>query len=150
MPSCCNPGFCCCSQNVGKIPTTLLPGSCQLPGHATNIYCSVMSDTVGLVWRGFTGTVDPWTKNNIVTCNAAQLQKASAGSLSKCQATAAAQTSATNYLVSVGGDPSQASCGLKSSLDKFLSDIESVLLWAGIGAVVLILAYAFIVSSSRQ
>jgi hypothetical protein len=98
-----------------------------------------MSDTVGVLWRAGTGTVDPWTKNNIVTDNAAGLQKGAAGQISGCQAYASACTDATKYLVSRGADPSQAGCGLKKSLCLGTANIEKMILFIAIAGVILLL-----------
>lgn len=40
---------------------------------------TVMSNTVGVLWRAGTGTVDPWTKNQLIDEQAAALQQASGG-----------------------------------------------------------------------
>lgn len=52
-----------------------------------------LSDTVGAVWRGLSGSVDPWTNAEIVDSNASAMVQASDGTLSYDDA--AAQISQT-------------------------------------------------------
>lgn len=93
---------------------------------------TLLSDTVGVAWRAATGTVDPWTKNEIVDQAAADYQQAG---MSPDQATAQAQQDVTTTLETfklgdaaaknigylgdpnfTGADPSQAKEGITQSL----------------------------------
>ncbi len=86
---------------------------------------TAMSDTVGVVWRAGTGTVDPWTKAQIVDQEAADLQKAQ-GTTDQFTADQAAEQAATDVGSSlstftlggddpIGADPSQATLRIPSS-----------------------------------
>jgi hypothetical protein len=99
-----------------------------------------MADTVGVLWGAATGTVDPWTKNNIVADGAAGQVKATAGNVCLAKATQQVCQQTTTYLKSIGGDPSQAGCGFKNSVNKFTSDITKVIVTVLIiGIIVIVL-----------
>jgi hypothetical protein len=97
-----------------------------------------MADTVGVLWGAATGTVDPWTKNNIVADGAAGMQKATAGNLCLSKATQQVCQQATSYLKSVGADPSQAGCGFKNSFNKFTSDTTKLIVTIVIVGIILV------------
>ena len=76
---------------------------------------TALSNTVGVLWRGATGTVDPWTKNNQVAAETETMVQAGAD-----PATAAAQAQAdvTGALKSQKADPTDAQNGLASSVNQ--------------------------------
>lgn len=87
-----------------------------------SILDSALSNTVGVLWRAASGTVDPWTKNTIVQQNATGLVQASGGKLSIDQATQQAQADATATLTTFPGgsaDPSDFWTGLANSFKQF-------------------------------
>lgn len=91
---------------------------------------TAMSDTVGVVWRAGTGSVDPWTKQEQVDQEAADIVKASTDqtdpnaepTITPEDAAAQAQQDITDSLTTftlggddpVGADPSQATLSLPS------------------------------------
>jgi|SRR5215469_13025410 len=91
---------------------------------------TVMSDTVGVVYRGATGSVDPWTKDQQVQDETAAIVQASTNqeqpnaepTISPEDAAAQAQQDITDSLTTftlggddpVGADPSQATLSLPS------------------------------------
>jgi hypothetical protein len=81
---------------------------------------SIWSNTLGVLWSAATGTVDPWTKANIVTDAQTGITQA-LGPNPDPAAVAEAQTSQastiTGFLTSIGADPSQAGAGLANSLN---------------------------------
>jgi hypothetical protein len=95
-----------------------------------SIFDSVMSDTVGVLWRAGTGTVDPWTKSEQQQDEAAALVQASTNpndptavpSITPEQAADQAQHDITDTLTTftlggddpMGADPSQAHLSLPS------------------------------------
>lgn len=140
--STCNPGYCCtpCCYNITtKVPTTLLSGCCQIPSENPSLYDTVMGDTVGVLWRAASGTVDPWTKDQIVQNNAQALVKASAGTMSPSQAQNDAYNTATKVLTTGGGDPSQFLDGLKKSLCVGTGSIEKIVIFAAIAVVAVLI-----------
>jgi hypothetical protein len=72
-------------------------------------YDGVLSNTVGLAYRAYTGNVDPWTKQQIVDDTAAGIQKASGGTIDLATASAQAEQVVSQTLISSNADPSQAS-----------------------------------------
>jgi hypothetical protein len=95
-----------------------------------SLYDSIMSDTVGVVYRGATGNVDPWTKQEIVDNEAASQIQAGADPAT-AQDNAEANVTATLQDFTLGGDdrvgadPSQASISLPS-LQSLLTAAKSV------------------------
>jgi hypothetical protein len=93
-----------------------------------SIFDSVMSDTVGVVYRATTGSVDPWTKQELVDQQTAAVVQASTdpttgvASITPEDAAAQAQQDITDTLTTftlggddpVGADPSQAHISLPS------------------------------------
>ena len=91
---------------------------------------SVMSDTVGVVYRGATGSVDPWTKDQQVQDESAAIVQASTDqtdpnatpTISAEDAAAQASQDVTDTLTTfslggddpIGADPSQATLSLPS------------------------------------
>jgi hypothetical protein len=81
-----------------------------------------MSDTVGVVYRATTGSVDPWSKQELVDQEASGIVQASAGTITPEDAAAQAQQDITDTLTTftlggddpVGADPSQAHISLPS------------------------------------
>ncbi len=72
---------------------------------------SVLSNTVGVAYRAYTGNVDPWTKQEQVDQLQADLSQASGGTLTPDQAAAIAGSTITDALTSApggGADPSQS------------------------------------------
>lgn len=100
---------------------------------------TVLSNTVGFFWRAATGTVDPWTKNNLVEDETNNLVQASNGTLTpeqaKQQAESDVNTTLTTFKSSpddscAGADPTQFLSGLQCSLKKFENAIIVVLIIA--------------------
>lgn len=91
---------------------------------------TAMSDTVGVVYRAGTGSIDPWTKNQIAEQEAADIVKASTDAsdpnaqptVTPEDAAAQAQQDITDTLTTftlggddpIGADPSQAHLSLPS------------------------------------
>lgn len=83
---------------------------------------SALANSVGVLWRAASGTVDPWTKANIVDENASGLVQASGGTISASQARTQAASDATATLSTFpggGADPSQFWAGVKNSVAQF-------------------------------
>lgn len=96
---------------------------------------SFLSNTVGVLWRGATGTVDPWSKNAQIKEEAAAIIQAG-GDTSTAEAQA--RIDVTGALVAQKADPSQAtilSAGLKD-----------VLIWG----VIILVAYGFITGFAQR
>ena len=143
--SVCNPGYCCtpcCANLTTKVPTTLLSGCCQIQKTSAPIFCTAMSDTIGVLWRAASGTVDPWTKNIIVCCSKQSLVKASGGMMTAAQAQNCAYNTATNVLTKGGADPSQFGCGVKKSLCLATGSVEKIVIFAAIAI------FAFLIISN--
>jgi hypothetical protein len=106
---------------------------------APSTYNTVMGNTIGVLWRAATGTVDPWTKANAVA-SAYQDGVASQGpNATPQQVDAAGQASANQYqdtLTGLGADPSQAMTGAKSS-------IEKALIWIAVFAIIGLAVFGF-------
>jgi hypothetical protein len=115
---------------------------------------TALADTVGLVWRAASGTVDPWTKANIQQDETSGLNTAKGGDYPQIygpltpeeQAVNAAQSGqdVTTVLKQANADPSQFLNGLKNSLSEAFSlsgSIGKTLLFAGIGGLLLLLAF---------
>lgn len=130
---------CCCFQGTGCVPITC----CKSSGGGTSLLCTLMSDTVGVAWRAASGTVDPWTKNQI-QCNETQsLIKAGAN---PCEAVTQAASDATTTLKGSSADPSQFLCGLKKSVNSafcLTNNLGKSILLLGIGALLLIIAFNY-------
>lgn len=103
-----------------------------------------MSDTVGVLWRAGSGTVDPWTKNIIVTCEQQSLVKAGSNA---CGAATQAQEDACATLKTTPGgssDPSAFWCGLKKSISSgfdLTNNLGKTVLFVGIGALLVWFAF---------
>lgn len=111
-----------------------------------SIYDTLMGDTVGIVWRAGTGTVDPWTKANLQQDETAGLVKASgsSGQYDQTSAAAQAQNDVTSTLRAANADPSQALAGLKNSLSEAFSlsgSLGKTMLFVGIGGLLLVIAF---------
>jgi hypothetical protein len=115
-----------------------------------SLYCTFMSDTVGVIVRASSGTTDKWTKN-ILICN--QTQTLIAAGANPCdaakQAACDVSTSLTTFSTpcnSTGADPSQFWCGIKKSVGSafcLTNNLGKSILLIGIGAVLLILAFNY-------
>jgi len=85
----------------------------------SNLYDGFMSDTVGLVYRAGTGSVDPWTKSQIVDdATAANIQAGADPATAAADAQSAVDSSLKNFTLGgddpIGADPSQAKLSLPS------------------------------------
>lgn len=108
-----------------------------------SLFCTFMADTVGVVYRAASGTVDPWTKNQIVCCETQSLIRAG---MSPNDAASQAQSDATVTLTSTKSDPSQFFCGLKNSVSSafcLTNNLGKSILFIGIGALLLLLAFNY-------
>lgn len=90
-----------------------LPAAQPSPPGLLNTF---LADTFGVIWSAASGTVDPWTKNQIV-------YDAGVGSLGPANSPAAiaqvagdADPTVTAALTAIGGDPSQVTAGLANSV----------------------------------
>jgi hypothetical protein len=99
-----------------------------------------LANTVGVVWRAGSGTVDPWTKQQIVDEAAAAQVTASGGMITPAQAQAQAQQDVTTTLTTFGdgsgADPSQVLNGVKTSLNllgQYGTNLGKTVLYIGIG-----------------
>lgn len=108
----------------------------------------MMSNTAGVVWRAASGTVDPWTKNQLVENQADAIVQASNGSITQADATQQAQGDVTQSLLSFGdgqgADPSQVLDGVKRSLGTAGNigfSIGKTILYAGIGVALIYAVY---------
>jgi hypothetical protein len=107
---------------------------------------TALADTVGLVWRAASGTVDPWTKANLQQDETQGLVQASGNSGQYTAATAATQSGSdvTTVLTQANADPSQFVSGLKNSLSEAFSlsgSLGKTLLFAGIGGLLLLFVF---------
>lgn len=128
---------CFCAGNPCSVPVCTGPCSGGVPC-GTSLYCTVMSDTAGIVYRAFSArptwlggtgkpTTDPWTKNMLAEQETAQLIRAGAN---PCDAA------------------KQAACDVKGSLQLSCADpckpanppmsITTLILIVGAAAIVLI------------
>jgi hypothetical protein len=72
VPRCCAPAICAAAN-----PCSIPPSSCTgASSSGTCWYCTVMADSVGVLWRAASGTVDPWTKGNLVSSSNKDLVRA--------------------------------------------------------------------------
>ena len=95
---------------------------------------TILSNTVGLGYRAFTGNVDPWTLNTLKADQSAERVTAlgpNATDAEKAVAAAQAASQVDSYLVSVGAHPDQP-CGLRLpglgciESPEFLAKIEKI------------------------
>jgi hypothetical protein len=129
-----------------------------------SFFDTVLSDTVGPVWRAATGTVDPWTKAAIIDDSSDDLVKSSGGTITKEQAVQQQAAIVTNVLTnqvgnpyntpggSTSADPSAAVQGLKDSLNlagDYGLNIGKSILYAGIGLALIYSIFTFGPSLSR-
>jgi hypothetical protein len=98
------------------------------------VYCSLVSagntlgsDTIGVLWRAASGTVDPWTKAEIVQQNATDRVKASAGTICINSAISTAQSDTCNQLGNNNANPSQFFCGVKNSFANIPQKVKDLL-----------------------
>lgn len=121
-----------------------LGSSVDRPGIGT----AIMADTVGVLWRAASGTVDPWTKAETVDYSSfgvlgSQGQKVidTAGGDAAFQQ--GAEQTVTTVLKADNADPSQFWDGVKNSLNNFGSlSTKTLLLVGGVALLVLIAAVA--------
>jgi len=126
--NCCNPGYCCGLANLTAAPPSTITGAPPVTLCKVGSFFNTLSaDTVGVVWRAATGTVDPWTKNELVAQNATDLVNASGGTLSASDALAQAQKIATDNLSQNTSCPSQAVCGFQRSFKNIPTKIKDLL-----------------------
>lgn len=109
---------------------------------------TAMSDSVGVVWRAASGTVDPWTKQGQVDDATAAIQKASEGTIDQATAQAQATSDASTVLLSNNADPSQFQTGLLKSVHALGDTVKTItesgsksILYIGIGVALLVVAY---------
>lgn len=105
-----------------------------------------MSDSIGVLWRASSGTVDPWTKANLIEEGTADELRAAGGRETAAQAQASQDQIVTTTLTGNNADPSQFSEGFKNSISNLgasLKDIlgnteQAVLIIGGVAVAVLI------------
>jgi len=110
-----------------------------------SVFCTVMSDSVGLLWRAASGTVDPWTKNCLIETEKAQL--ITAGCPCPCKANATANQDVSQTLTYNTADPSQFSEGLKKTLGNtlcFTNHLGKSVLFLAVAAVILYLFFIYL------
>jgi hypothetical protein len=97
-------------------------------------YDSVLSNTVGVVYRAASGNVDPWTLANIQEQQAADIAQALGPNASPADIAAAQKNSAAaidNYLTGIDANPNQAGLRLPGlgvvGSAQFLANIEKVI-----------------------
>src|SRR5713226_6243032 len=83
------------------------------------LFDTVMSDTVGVVFRATTGNVDPWTKQQIIDqATADQIKAGATPATAKANAEQIVNDSLKTFTLGgddkVGADPSQASLSIPS------------------------------------
>lgn len=126
---------CCCGDTVAN--------SSAAASNA-GIGNTILADTVGLLWRGATGTVDPWTKAELQANESAGLQQAGACA---CCAEKTSNTDVTCTLKSTPGGsscPNDAYSGLIASLKKatcLTNNLGTTILFIGIGALLLLIVF---------
>lgn len=114
-----------------------------------SFFDDVLSNTIGPVWRGATGTVDPWTKAAIIDDASDDLVKASRGTITKqdaVQQQAAIVQSVLDDQPGGSADPSAALQGLKNSLNlagDYGLNIGKSILYAGIGIGLIYVVFTF-------
>jgi hypothetical protein len=80
---------------------------------------TVWADTIGVLWRAASGTVDPWTEANIVSGAQQDITQALGTKATSDAVTAAQQGQADlidGYLQSIGASPSQFGSGVLNSV----------------------------------
>ena len=101
--------------------------------NSKDVFTTFMAHSVGPVWRGASGTIDPWTKALIVNC--AANQRITAAKLSgniccscyhkvHCEVCGIATSSLQKNSKS-SMEPSDFFCGVKTSLSKFETSVKS-------------------------
>lgn len=106
-----------------------------------------LADTVGVLWSAASGTVDPWTKQQITYDTSVGML--SPGATERIQAATgitpeellnASSLTITEVLKQNNADPSQFGDGLKRSLNKLLSLSGGTLAIIGVVALLVIIA----------
>jgi len=101
-------------------------------------------NTVGLIWSGRYGGVDPWTKANLAADRAIDIVRSTYGAMSFDEALLQAQAETTSLLRAQNADPSQA--GENEDALKTLGDVLIVVAIIGViylGAQVFIVGKAW-------
>jgi hypothetical protein len=115
-----------------------------------NLWDSIASNTLGVVYRAYTGNVDPWTLNQIKADTAAGIGKASGdsadpGVIAYRQQQAGAEIDTA--LRTIDAHPDQSAglpripgLGVVGS-PEFLAKLQKIVLWTIAGGAVLSIAY---------
>jgi hypothetical protein len=93
-----------------------------------SLFDTIMSDTVGVAWRAASGTLDPWSVNEINQENAQNVVQASGGTISQQQALQQSQQDTQTVLQtfpSGSAAPSDFWAGVKRTGQNVLSSVES-------------------------
>lgn len=99
---------------------------------------TIAADTIGVLWRAASGTVDPWTKKEIVfDSGAGALGTATTPDLVS-QIDQQSNTEISKQLTAAGADPSQFAQGLRSSFNKLAGLSGTTVLLIGGVALLLI------------
>jgi hypothetical protein len=125
--SCCN----CCAVSC-----------CCKPG----ILNTIASDTLGLVWRAASGTVDPWTKKELQADEQAGLIQAGANPNDAANQAACDVSKTLTSTPGGNSDPSGFWCGLKNSVSKgfcLTNNLGQTILYIGLGALLLLLVFNY-------
>ena len=96
---------------------------------------SALSWTLGILWRAGSGTVDPWTTDNLKEEEKAALVQASGGTMSASDAGKEAANDVDASLKRDGAHPDQFWDGLKRSLDQ--GESSTLLILGGLALVLL-------------
>jgi hypothetical protein len=145
---------CCACQNASALPgvplasPSLTPGDSALGG--ASLYDEFMSDTVGVLWRAASGTVDPWTKQMLICQQVAGVTAAGgSSSTATTQANGDVTTTLTTFSTpgnSTGADPSQFLDGLKNSISSafcLTNNLGTSILYIGLGILALVVAWHY-------
>lgn len=146
--ACCCCGGCLClgagaAEQIGvttpTVASRVAPQNCGKGG--ANFFCNVMADTVGVLWRGATGTVDPWSKD-VLTANQARDSVVAQGLSPCCAAAMAKATQAANSSVQqvLKQDKACPNCAGTQTM----ATIKRIAIYSGIALLVFLVVMHFI------
>jgi hypothetical protein len=102
-----------------------------------------MASTVGVLWRGWNGTVDPWTLANINAQQTTSMDQAMPNAVpqQKQNALAASLAEIDNYLRSIGAHPGQTN---------WWDFIKKFALYGALALIILSFAFGFFGAIGRK
>lgn len=118
-----------------------------------SLFDTIMSDTVGKVWEAASGTVDPWTKSNLIQEQTdAVIAAGGDAATAEAQATADVTAALSTTIDPVNGqqfssDPSNLDAGVSRSISQIGKNLNAIattgsrsLLYFGIGVALIAVA----------